>query len=152
MCLVWLPCLYHKWSLCFGQGPLYSPTHRPFSCHSQPFQPSRSIPTLHDWTRKHILYTSPVPSVHLTSFHPSYFQLLGLACLYFLSIDTTCSVTIRMGTNKRSPCAQISSQKYQQYEISNLSCRTICQWQFSRWTQGIVFKNTCKLHQRTQGV
>lgn len=47
--------------------------------------------SIHAWTRRHILYISPVPFVHLTSLHPNYFQPLGPSLLPqpALSIQTS---------------------------------------------------------------
>lgn len=55
-----LPCLHHKGALCLNQDP-HCLTSKP----KDPVRPGLE--------QRQILYTSPVASVHLTSFHPSHF-------------------------------------------------------------------------------
>lgn len=72
-------------------SPAHSLSHRSLPCCTHPFYSARSTPTLQAWTKRNILGISPVPFVHLTSLHPSYFQPLGPSLLPqpALSIQTS---------------------------------------------------------------
>lgn len=58
--------MHCKRGLGLGQVPTYL-NHRILPNHIQPYNSGLSISTLPAWNRERILYTSPVPSVHLTS-------------------------------------------------------------------------------------
>lgn len=79
----------------------------------------RSVPNLWAWTRTHILYTSSVPGNF--GLHSTYTmsKLSAQTSLHILSSAPNFSAHTRHGTNIRSPQAQISSQKYEQYESSS---------------------------------
>lgn len=88
--------------------PTCYPTHRISSCYIQSSHPIRSTLMLKSCTRKHILQTSLVSSVYLTSFHPSHCQTPGTAHLHILSACPSCSVQIRVRTKEKSSYTQIS--------------------------------------------
>lgn len=99
-------------------------THRSFLYHIFQFYSVKSTPTLQLWIWRHILYTSPVSSIHLTSFHLNNFKLLGSANLHILSSDTTFSmfvnIRLRISKKKKSLHDQISSQqKTPMYNITS---------------------------------
>lgn len=90
-----------------GPATTQCPKHTTSNCPTQP----NITPTLQAWTTVYFLYTNSVPYVHLTSFHPSYFQPLGPTHPHIFSTVSTWSVHTRLRILKGSLHAQISLQK-----------------------------------------
>lgn len=90
-------CLYLS-EYCLYLSP---PKQRTLPCHIQPFHTDRSILTLQAWNRRHILYTSPVPSENFI-IHRSHFQSLDLTHIPFCI----------------PPCSYLSSEPLQVLSLS----------------------------------
>ena len=104
--------------------PTCYPTHRISSCYIQSSHPIRSTLILKSCTSKHILQTSLVSSVYLTSFHPSHCQTPGTAHLHILSACPSCSVQIRVRTKKRSSYTQISLENTNNIQNQDIISKT----------------------------
>jgi hypothetical protein len=107
----------------------------------------RSTPIFQAWTRMHTLHNSPVPCVHLSSFTLSYFQAQCLTHSDILSYAPTYSFHVsvtKLIIFFKMPHAQISLEKYKQYERSDQkplsetykSCRDACPWLLTGRTLG----------------
>lgn len=70
-------------------------------------------------TRKHILYTSPDPSVHMPSFYQSHFQHIGPTYPHNLSSFSSHTCSKPISDLELTKEGLMSPQKYQQYEKSN---------------------------------
>lgn len=97
--VVWPSCLHYNGALGLGQDPLFcKPQHNAQSYSTFPFRPI--YPHTSGLKQEAHPVSNPVSPVHVTSFHPSHFQLLDAKCTHIFSSSLPYTVHNKLRTKE----------------------------------------------------